>query len=371
MTSFGVNLGRARASDGARRSGGIQMSKPSWRGAIAAAFVVGAASLAFAQAGKVDASLAVYGDDSASVALADGRKIHMVCMGQGAPTVILTAGLGDWGAIWDKVQPTIARTTRVCAWDRPAAGFSAPSPKPQTVDNTTADMEEALRLGGFKGPYVIVGHSLGGYESLLFADRHRADVAGMVLVDPSIPGQAAVFAKAAPAFGAWVQTFYAQGVSQVRQCASDLRSGTLKIGAPDPGQCLAQSPRYPPALSQALTRFQADPAVFDTMASLMDNFARDSEIVVDPQRRYGDLPLVVLTATVPQPFPDGTPDQVRKEGALFMAAFSRGHDDIAALSSQGVNRPVPGASHYIQRDKPQVVIKAIEGVIAQARNAPP
>ena len=343
------------------------MSRQSWRGAMAAALVVGATSPAFAQAGKVDTSLVAYGDDSASDTLADGRRIHMVCMGQGAPTVILTAGLGDWGAVWSKVQPTIARTTRVCAWDRPGAGFSSPSPKPQTVDNTTADLEDALRLGGFKGPYVVVGHSLGGYESLLFADRHRAQVAGMVLVDPSIPDQARVFAKAAPALGAWIKTYYAQGVGQVRGCASGLRSGTLKIGSPDPEGCLAQSPNYPPSLSQDLTRFQADPAVFDTMASLMENFDRDSEIVVDPQRGYGDLPLVVLTAAVPQPFPDGTPDAVRNDGPAFMAAFARGHDAIAALSSRGVNRPVPGASHYIQRDKPEVVIEAIQAVIAQAR----
>jgi pimeloyl-ACP methyl ester carboxylesterase len=345
------------------------MSTHPWRGAMATALVLGAASPAFAQDGKIDASLAAYGDDSASVILADGRKIHMVCMGQSSPTVVLTAGLGDWGAIWGKVQPTIARTTRVCAWDRPAAGFSAPSPKPQTVDNTTADLEEALRLGRSQGPYVMVGHSLGGYESLLFTDKHRAEVAGMVLVDPSIPGQSALFAKVAPALDAWVKTYYAQGVSQVRRCASDLRSGVLKIGAPDPGECLVQSPAYPPALSERLSRFQTDPAVFDTIASLMANFDRDSEIVANPKRGYGALPLVVLTATVPQPFPDGTPDDVRKEVQPFMAAFSRGHDDIAALSTQGVNRPVPGASHYIQRDKPEVVIEAIQTVVAQARAA--
>lgn len=338
-----------------------------WRGAMAAAFLLGAANLAHARDGKVDASLAAYADDSASATLADGRKIHMVCMGQGSPTVVLTAGLGDWGAVWGKVQPTIAKTTRVCAWDRPGAGFSSPSPKPQTVDNTTADLEEALRAGGIKGPYVMVGHSLGGYESLLFTDKQRSEVAGMVLVDPSIPDQMAVFAKAAPAFSKWVGAYFAEGLSQVQGCARDLRSGTLAPGKPDPIGCLSQSPTYPPALSQSLTRFQTNPAVFDTMASLMENFDRDGQIVVRPDRAYGDLPLVVLTATVPQPFPPGTSDEVRKDGPLFMAAFSRGHDDIAALSSRGANRPVPGASHYIQVQRPEVVIEAIEAVIAQTR----
>lgn len=341
-----------------------------WRGVAAAAFLLTLARPALARNDKVDAALAVYGDDGASARLADGRAIHMVCTGAGSPTVILTAGLGDWGAIWGKVQPAIAKTTRVCAWDRAGAGFSSPSPQPQTVDNTTADLEAALRLGGVKGPYVIVGHSLGGYESLLFTDSHRADVVGMVLVDPSIPSQMTVFTQAAPAFAAWVRGYFAQGLSQVRGCARDLRSGALKPGGPDPGGCLSQPPTYPAALTEKLARFQTDPAVFDTLASLMDNFERDGEIVVDPKRRYGDLPLIVLTATVPQAFPKGAPDDVRKQAALFMAAFSRGHDDIAALSSRGVNRPVAGASHYVQVEKPEVVIEAIRAVIAQARAAP-
>ncbi len=81
-------------------------------------------------------------DDAAT--LPDGRRIQMVCMGQGSPTVILTAGMGQWGATWRPVQKPIAEHTRVCTWDRPGYGFSDASPVAQTTAATTDDLEAAL-----------------------------------------------------------------------------------------------------------------------------------------------------------------------------------------------------------------------------------
>ncbi len=162
-----------------------------------------------------DESLAAYADTTHSVTLADGRELHLVCMGAGSPTIVLTAGLGDWAATWKEVQPTLARTTRACAWDRPGFGLSEASSVRQTVATTTADLEEALESGP-EGPYVLVGHSLGSYESLLFTDRHRDDVVGMVLVDPSPPDQFAVYARIAPLLDEQMKVGMAAGVAQLR-----------------------------------------------------------------------------------------------------------------------------------------------------------
>ena len=71
----------------------------------------------------------------------------------------------------NKVQPAVAQKTRVCAWDRASWGLSSPSRQPQTADNRTSDLQAALKADGIKGPYVVVGHSMGGYESLLLKDR--------------------------------------------------------------------------------------------------------------------------------------------------------------------------------------------------------
>ena len=119
--------------------------------------------------------------------VAPGRRINLVCVGQGGPTVILTMGAGGWSIGWIKVASAIARTTRVCSWDRPGNGFSDASPHPLDLADNVTDLEATLKRAGIEGPLVLVGASAGSLESLIFADRHRGRVAGMVLVDPSSP----------------------------------------------------------------------------------------------------------------------------------------------------------------------------------------
>src|SRR5215469_15071494 len=147
------------------------------RGARPVVFAMGlmAASIAAAQQPPAptaaDPTLAPYASMKDSVRLPDGRTIQLVCMGQGGPVVILTAGSGDWSIAWNTVQPAIARKTRVCAWDRAGFGFSSPPPRLQSVADTTSDLQAALKAGGVLGPYILVGHSLGGFESAMLKDR--------------------------------------------------------------------------------------------------------------------------------------------------------------------------------------------------------
>jgi pimeloyl-ACP methyl ester carboxylesterase len=118
--------------------------------------------------------------------------------------VILTAGLGDWVATWRKLQAPIAKKTRACAWDRAGFGYSDPSPVPQGVNHTTADLEEALINADIPGPYILIGHSMGGYESMIFADRDHRAVLGMLLIDPSFPDEIRRANLVAPLFGAFL-----------------------------------------------------------------------------------------------------------------------------------------------------------------------
>src|SRR5690606_13004018 len=105
----------------------------------------------------VDGAMEPYASDRGAVRLPDGRLLNIVCMGRRSPTVILTAGLGDFtGWAWSSVQAGMAKSTRVCAWDRPGFGLSDGSPAPQTVATTVADLEAALAIGEIDGPYVMV-----------------------------------------------------------------------------------------------------------------------------------------------------------------------------------------------------------------------
>src|SRR4029077_63344 len=118
-----------------------------------------------------------------------GRHINMHCAGTGAPTVVLMAGLFSWSVVWYKTQPAIAQQTRVCAFDRAAYGFSDPALQPQIISEVVEDLHKALHTGSIPGPYVLVGHSLGGLEARVYAQRWPEDVVGMVLVDTSPAGE--------------------------------------------------------------------------------------------------------------------------------------------------------------------------------------
>ena len=297
-----------------------------------------------------------------------GETIHLKCMGSGSPTVILTAGAGDWSAAWRKVQPQIAKTTRVCAWDRPGFGYSSGSTQPQTTSNITSDLEAALKVAHIRGPYIAVGHSLGGYESVMFKDRNPQAVVGMVLVDPSIPDQKNRLGQAAPAFAQSMNANTASSLAVYARCIAGLKSGTLKIGSKDPDGCLGYPADYPRDLTLALDQRDLNPLRFAAAESMFQNFDADGPSMINPTRNYGSMPLIVLTATKdPAAWPPGFSQAAKDELPAFHALWVRGHDEYAALSSRGVNRRVPDSTHYIQYDQPQVVIDAVDEVVAVAR----
>jgi pimeloyl-ACP methyl ester carboxylesterase len=317
----------------------------------------------------IDQSLVRYASTADSVRLPDGRMLHFVCMGKGSPTVILTAGLGNAAfEAWSKVQPAMARITRVCSWDRPGWGLSDGSAAPVTVETTTADLEAALATGSIPGPYVMVGHSAGSYESLLFTDRHPDKVVGMVLVDPSVPGQDALLREAMPSQSATSDPAKSPIALILSKCAEEIRAGTAKAGGPDPDNCFNYPPAWPSALRQALAAKVSNPLQYETMVSFLSSADANSRAAVNPARNYRDMPLVVLSATV-QPDPPDSSEMQKAETARFYALFGQKHDELAALSSRGVNARVPGANHFIQLAKPQVVLDTVAEVVSEARAA--
>ena len=317
----------------------------------------------------VDQTLLPYASATDSVKLPDGRMLHFVCMGRGSPTVILTAGLGNAAfEAWSNVQAEMARNTRVCSWDRPGWGLSDGTATTVTVETTTADLEAALAAGSIPGPYVMVGHSAGSYESLLFTDRHPDKVVGMVLVDPSVPGQDALLREAMPSQSAASDPAKAPIVLILGKCAEEIRQGLAKAGGPDPDHCFDFPPSWPQALRQAMAAKVSNPLQYTTMVSFLTSANANSRTAVNPARNYRDMPLVVLSATV-QPDPPGLTDAQKAETARFNDIFGQEHDELAALSSGGVNARVPGANHFIQRTKPQAVLDAVAEVVSEARAA--
>lgn len=126
-----------------------------------------------------------------------GHKMHMFCAGQGRPTVILDAGLGGFSLEWLSVQQKLAGGMRVCSYDRAGYGWSQFGPLPRTTDQISGELHRLLDVARLEPPFVLVGHSFGGYIAQAFARRWPELTAGIVLVDSSHPEQARYLPSAA------------------------------------------------------------------------------------------------------------------------------------------------------------------------------
>jgi len=117
---------------------------------------------------------------------AAGGSVYLDCRGSGSPTVVFESGMAEGAGGWGFVFPETAGFTRACAWDRPGIGRSAGREQHSALD-TAHDLRAALAAAGERGPFIVVGHSLGGVYARIFAAAYRGEIAGVVLVDPFAP----------------------------------------------------------------------------------------------------------------------------------------------------------------------------------------
>jgi pimeloyl-ACP methyl ester carboxylesterase len=297
------------------------------------------------------------------VRLPDGRQMHLYCEGQGAPVVLLDSGLGDGAWSWSRVQDQMAAKTRVCSYDRAGYGTSSPGPEPRDSKAIVADMAAMLKAAHEKGPYVIAAHSLGSFDARLFAFTYPKDVAGLVLIDPSADGQMKRMAGAVPKFAAANDAAY----GALRPCAVSPRPPERdKV-------CVGIFPPGTPAEARPFLTEARGPTFYKTMLGELDVFgeADSAQLVAAREalttksrgaKPLGAKPLVILTAG-----DMATPGVTPEEAQALHKVWVTMHDEMAGLSSQGVNRTVEGASHYIHQIKPQIVIDAVAEVVDAVR----
>jgi pimeloyl-ACP methyl ester carboxylesterase len=271
-----------------------------------------------------------------------GYKIHINCTGQGTPVVILDSGLGDSYVSWSKVQPQIARFTQVCSYDRAGLGYSESSPRPRTSKGIAEELHVLLHNVGISPPYILAGHSMGGYNVRLFASLYRREAAGMVLVDSSHPEQEKRFPQALNDLDkTWVreQEFLAFsmpfGIPRLLGfCGNDAQVRAVDCNYHSYREGLAELKAFPESAAQTA---ETGP--------------------------FGDLPLAVLSHDPEAPEPEVPADLVKPTND----AWAQMQDELAHLSTRGARIVAKNSSHYIQIDRPDLVIAAIHGVVDQAR----
>lgn len=276
-----------------------------------------------------------------------GYRLHLQSMGEdrGGPTVILDAAAGSFSAEWAWVQPEVARFTQVVAYDRPGQGHSDAPPTPRDAPALINDLRTALRASGIEGPYILVGHSMGGLFMRTFAKLYPQEVAGMVLVDSRYLGVDDVVPpnERTPdnrAQLAWQLPLLARlGVFRLQNI-----NGEYVNQLPSPAAAVARTIL---ASTQQWRGFVPDTYVADSAETLL----RHGEDL-------GSMPLVVLSAEQPDPYNFSKPAERDRFTAL--------HKQMATLSQRGTHQIVAGSDHasiVTQREHAQAVTAAINQVI--------
>lgn len=119
----------------------------------------------------------------------DGHRMYINCLGKGEPTIVFDSGVGGFSLEWVLIQKAISVQTRVCAYDRAGYGWSDMGPLPRTSKRIVDELHKLLSAAMIPGPYILVGHSFGGYTARYFASLYPLEMAGLVLVESSHPEQ--------------------------------------------------------------------------------------------------------------------------------------------------------------------------------------
>ena len=288
------------------------------------------------------------------VDIGGGRRIQIDCRGAGSPVVVLESGLDNLGSLsWAAVHDSIARTTRVCAYSRAGVMWSDASSAPFDLASMARDLHDALRAAGERAPYVMVGHSIGGPYVMGFTHAYPSEVKGLVFVDASHPDQ---FVRYRDVTGKWL----APPPGEVKLGAALAWTGlvrVLPVGA-TPASWPVETRRTTPTY----------------LAVSLGALAKETESVpatlaaASAMREFGDRPLVVLTAGREQPQADLQAMGLTREQGMRLRDASRSmHDEQATWSRHGRHELVPDASHYIQFDRPDVVVRAAREVVDAVR----
>jgi pimeloyl-ACP methyl ester carboxylesterase len=293
-----------------------------------------------------------------------GRKLHVNCTGPFAaagpsektgPTVILEAGASSFAIDWSLVQPEIARTHRVCAYDRAGSGWSDARKDVETPSRIVTDLHALLEAAGEKPPYVMVGASAGGLYVRLYQLEHPNEVVGLILVDPATEDR--------------LFTMYQQKATLIasltaEQLLSTLPTRSVNVPSRQP-QTGAPFDRLPMELYQL--RIKIDQRLIASIPASVS-----AEIVGESSegQRAGLARLLESRGRADNPM-RSVPVIVLTRGQDMGPGLADTHAGLARLSTNSRHEVVSSAGHEIHLFTPSVVIQAIEDVAVAAKERRP
>ena len=278
----------------------------------------------------------------------NGHPMRIACTGSGSPTIVLDAGLGNDGLIWGGVQPALAKTTRVCSYDRAGFGWSDALPPPRDADHIADELHGLLAAAKIDGPIVLMGHSIAGMYIRDYATRYPAEAAGLIFVDGSTPLQ-----EQNPAFKAafakkpfdWIHTLQ--------------RRALFSMGIPRlSGACS----RGFPGFDARAARLQAEDLChlqWNAIDAEMESFDRSGMETVHTGP-YGALPVLIFSQDTAKATAGDEPPDVAK-------AWNQMQEDLKKLSTRSRRIIAKGSTHYVQLDRSELIEREVPLFIEQIR----
>lgn len=283
----------------------------------------------------------------------DGYGMHLNCTGAGSPTVVLESGMGDDWMVWRGVQPDIQRITRVCSYDRAGYGWSDARPGQRDADSIADQLHRLLSAAGISGPVVLMGHSIAGMYLRAYIAKYPQEIAGLLLLDPSTPEQVdrlpPEINQLQNKFAArlnWYRPLIALGLARVaRQC-----------GDSDP----SFSNDY---ANWRKANNNCDPGFIRTYQREWEGVAASASEVMHTGP-FGNLPVLIFSEDPAASIGEGLSEDVQKR---MQQTWNSLQDDLKKLSPRARRIISKGSSHYVQRDRLELVNRETELFIRQIR----
>lgn len=273
-----------------------------------------------------------------------GYRVHLYCTGTGSPTVVIVGAESSFD--WGLVQPGVSGFTHVCSYDHSGTAWSDPGPK-DSCQLRVSEVHTALKNAGIPGPYVLVGHSLGGLIARIYSGQYPNDVAGIVFVDHAL----AMLSRRPPRDGG---------------AAPPIPPPTLP-----PGAKIGGTIEDDPNVSKMAVRDRElhrwwtsqardQPSTQDTVDMLMDCIEQADGVMKEGIYPLGNKPIADVTAGLAPPLPPPVAEDWRHKYAELQTK-------LMSLSTNSKQLVAENSGHFIIIDEPEVVIDAIRQVVRSVR----